>query len=209
MEFVELDEIWQDLARRGVVEMRRADVGVEMAVDATKRAAVVELAPKGTSFRAPTTRVEVPLDRIASTLEAILHKLHLSPVYLIPVVRWRNVFEVVSFGLAKNAHWQDIESQASVELNTRDAIECGQRDLHTLRDLVNTLLVDGDEGDLGVQQGLVLVATGQLVVARIAPHRPVHLEFESASVAQNACDAAHHFLGRNPDRPTTHPAPGT
>ena len=215
MEFVGLDEVWSELSRRGIVETRGTDGEVELSIDVETGLDAARIGGgRGENARRPCIlelgigaqgewAIDVDSEKAAATLEAILHKLHLAPIYLIPVARWRNIFDVVSFGLAKNAHWQDIEAQACLELNTRDALECGLRDFHTVREVVATLLIDsedlsGTSSTVGSptekHNGLMIVATGQLIVARVCPRRPIRVEIASRKVADNVRDAANHFL---------------
>ena len=45
--------------------------------------------------------VEVANDRMAEVTDAILHKLHHNQIILIPVGKWRSIFDAVAFSLAK------------------------------------------------------------------------------------------------------------
>jgi len=222
VEFVSFGEVWIELAHAGVVETSRdatplyrgsgAQAELVLGVAADQRASTLEVGPGAKGEHA----IETTAEKAAATLEAVLHKLHLTPFYLVPVARWRGIFEIVSFALASNAHWQEVDSQASVELNTRDPLECGLRDLHTVRELLIALLVSEDVPlgsgastnagsgtatgrDHNSRNGLMLIATGQLIVATIAPHQAIRLEIGSATVAKNIRDAANHFLGRSPN----------
>ena len=195
MEFVALAEIWTELKGRGIVEEPRGSGDSLLTLDAAKHPVVLDLGPErpgpGVAFAVPT-----PPDKSAAVLEAVLHKLRLAPLYLVPVTRWRNILDVVAFGLAGNEAWQEVDSQASVELNSRDALVCEMRDLHTLRELVRVLLQDGDHAEDGLSQALAIVATGQPLVAHVTPGRPVRLVVGNSLVAEQARDAARHFLER-------------
>ncbi|MDZ4754526.1 MAG: hypothetical protein SGJ11_08515 [Phycisphaerae bacterium] len=222
VEFVGLQEqwrpIWRDLKARGVMESQPDQPTTEWMLDPTKHAATLIIGPASSSSTHATQplqskakpahasagsctapeimHLDVPLERVAATLEVVLHNLHLAPLYLVPFGRWRNVFDVVSFALAENEHWQEIDAQAAVELNTRDALQCEPGDLHLLRDIVRVLLADGDAGDVGAEQGISIIAQGQALVARVRPKRPVEVHIGNARVAAQAHDAAMHFAGR-------------
>ncbi len=216
MEFVGLQEIWPALKGHGIVESRperqhetHGAHGVhaqrespapplEFSLDPAMHAATALLGPAEGYRRDPTCiQIEVAIDRVAATLEAVLHKLHLAPLYLVPSTNWRSVFEIVSPGLASNQHWQDIELQATVELNTRDPLVCDPGDLHLLREVVRVLLADGNAGDDGSRQCLTLLATGQPLVVRIRPKCGVRMLIGSAKVAEQIRDAALHFAVRS------------
>lgn len=188
MDFTGFDETWTELKARGIVELRRDDRTLLLGIDRARQPVDVVIGGSG-----PADDVTVPCEtgRIAAALEAVLHKLHLAPLHVLPAGRWREVFDAVSFGMAVHDAWSEIDSQASLEQNTRDALTCGPRDLHLLREFVRVLLADG-EADAG--QAVSIVATGQLVVALVEPGRPVRLSLAGAGVAAQARDAARHFL---------------
>jgi hypothetical protein len=56
--------------------------------------------------------VSVEKDRLPKTVEHILHKLHLSQVLLIPVSKWRHLFDAVAFSMAENEEWQAVDTAA-------------------------------------------------------------------------------------------------
>lgn len=196
MEFVGFGDVRNELRSRGVVESQRSDGSIRLSIDAAKHPTSVLLAsPPAAASTAGCHRVghcvECPAERAAAALETVLHKLHLAPLYIIPVGTWRPIFDVVSFDLASNEAWQEIDSQASIQQNTRDPLVCGPRDLHTLRELVRVLLANGEPDCL---QALSVVATGHSIVAQIEAKRPIQIELANAQVAEQARDAAMHFL---------------
>lgn len=95
--------------------------------------------------------------QLAATLEQIIHRLHLAQFLLVPVGKWRNVFDAVAFSLASNEDWQAVDAAASVELNRRDPLFCGPGDAHLVGDLITALLHDAESPD----QGLMLATTDQ------------------------------------------------
>jgi hypothetical protein len=223
VEFVGFGEVWPELKSRGVIEARRDANSLELAIDPSRSPVTVELCSGDEQAERPGKRkasvdasaglhagmqVRCPAERVATALETVLHKLHLTPLYLVPVGLWRNIFDVVSFGLATNESWQEIDSQASVQQNTRDPILCGPRDLHTLRELVRVLLADGQaDAQASFHRGLSIVGSGQSLIAHVEPTKPVRIVVASVSVAEQIRDAAVHFLsgaaqgGRGPNPP--------
>jgi hypothetical protein len=198
VEFVDIAEVRSELKARGVVESPNADGGFALAMEEGRVPVVVELSPTSMAPGSSDSGVEgrnhtvpCPNEHLAPTLETILHKLHLAPLHIFPRGTWRPILDRVSFGLASNEAWQEIDSQASLEQNTRDPLACGPRDLHTLRDLVRTLLDDG-EADAGAS--IAIVAAGQRLIAHVEPNRPIRIEIASAQVATQVRDAALHYL---------------
>ena len=68
--------------------------------------------------------LSVEAERLPDAIAGIIHKLHLTQVLLMPVGKWRNVFDAVAFSLAENEDWQVVDATATVELNTRDPLLC-------------------------------------------------------------------------------------
>jgi hypothetical protein len=198
VEFVDLNDQWRDAWRqiraRGVVETRPGAPDTEVVLDPVQRAASLLVGPQPAKGRkaAGVTYVAVPLDRAAQVVEVVLHKLHVAPLFVLPDGKWRSVFEIVSPGLAENPHWQEIDALASVELNTRDPLRCDPKDLHLLRDVMRVIVAHTD--DAGDGRGVTVLSSGQSLVVKVAPSRPIELSFGSAQVAEQARDAALHYL---------------
>jgi len=129
--------------------------------------------------RAGAELVEVASDDMQGVVERILHKLHHNQIILIPVGKWRSVFDVVAFSLAANEEWQAVDAAATVELNTRDPLLASAGDLHLLCDLAKALLQDSDKPD----QGLMLISVGQPVMLEIIPEGGVRLSFGNDAIA--------------------------
>ena len=121
----------------------------------------------------------IPPDQLSSVVDDVLHKLHHTQVLLIPVGKWRSVFDVVAFSLAANEEWQAVDAAATVELNTRDPLLANAGDLHLLCDLAKALLQDSDKPD----QGLMLISVGQPVMLEIIPEGGVRLSFGNDAIA--------------------------
>src|SRR5688572_10018108 len=66
--------------------------------------------------------IPVEKDRLPKTVEHIIHLLHLNQVLLIPVGKWRKVFDAVAFSMAQSKikqvreDWHEIDATATVEL---------------------------------------------------------------------------------------------
>ncbi len=115
--------------------------------------------------------IHTTIEKLPKLIEQVVHRLNLVDMVLVPVGKWRNIFDAVAFSLADNEHWQEVDAAATVKLNTRDPLLCGPADLHLVIDLITALFKDAE----GPQQGLVLVATAVPVVAEIVPDGAVRL----------------------------------
>jgi len=122
---------------------------------------------------------EVERERLPKLVEHIIHLLHMEQVLLLPVGKWRKVFDAVAFSLADNEDWQEIDAAATVELNTRDPILCEPADFHTLITLIGALLNDAESAD----QGLMLVPTAAPVLIEIIPDGAVRIDLGNAVLA--------------------------
>ena len=192
VEFVERRQMLEALRGKGVVE-REAGELVHLAIDPSRRGGIVALVARGGAAPSDSTFVvEVPAERLAATLEAAIHKFHLFPLYLVPAARWRVIFATVAFGLASDPQWTEIDSEATVELNTRDPLLCDPGHLHVLGALVRTLIAEGGDD---VNATLHLVAPGKTLVASITPGRPITIECGDAGTAAALAEAARHAAG--------------
>lgn len=192
MEFVERRQMTEALRGKGVVETVRDEL-VLLSLDPARLGGTVALSSAGRDGVPPgAIVVEVPADRLATTLETAIHKFHLFPLYLVPAAKWRTVFATVAFGLASNPQWTEIDSTATVELNTRDPLLCDPGHLHVLGALVRVLLAEGGED---VNATLHLVAPGKTLVATVTPGRPITIECGDAGTAAALAEAARHALG--------------
>jgi hypothetical protein len=192
VEFVERRQMLEALRGKGVLERESGEL-VHLGIEPSRRGGAVTLSASGRAG-APDGAivVEVAADRLAATLEAAIHKFHLFPLYLVPAARWRVVFATVAFGLAANPQWTEIDSAATVELNTRDPLLCDPGHLHVLRELVRVLLAEGGDD---ANATLYLVAPGKTLVARITPGSPITIECGDAGTAAALAEAARHAAG--------------
>jgi hypothetical protein len=133
----------------------------------------------------------VTKDQLPCVLESMIHRLHLNQVVLIPVGRWRKVFDAVAFSMAQNASkqvrddWVEFDAAATVELNTRDPLLCDPGDFHTLMALIKSLLSDADSPE----QGLLLVATASPVLVELVPDGAVRVSLGSQVLADELAEA--------------------
>jgi hypothetical protein len=127
---------------------------------------------------------EISEERLPDVIDRLMHKLHHSQLLLIPVGKWRSVFDVVAFSLAGNEEWQQIDAAATVELNSRDPLLADTGDLHLLCDLVKALLHDSEKPD----QGLMMMSLGQPVVVEIVPTGGLRLSFGNQATADELAE---------------------
>ena len=124
------------------------------------------------------------IDLLPAFIEQVIHRLNLTDVLLIPVGKWRHVFDAVAFSMAANEAWQEIDAAATVELNTRDPLLCGPADFQLVIELIRALLSDAEEPE----QGLMLTATALPVIVEIVPDGAIRLSIGNAALADEVMD---------------------
>lgn len=128
--------------------------------------------------------VKAEKKRLPSLVEHIIHLLHFDQVVLIPVGKWRKVFDAVAFSLASNEDWQEMDATATVELNTRDPLLCEPGDFHTLIALIEALLNDADQPE----QGLMMLPTAAPVLVEIVPDGAIRITLANQALADELSD---------------------
>jgi hypothetical protein len=166
VEFVEPEEAWAGLRRQGVVKAvdSKQELRLELDGDAT---VVMDVACEDhpAAGDLPPSIVRVPRAAMSNFVEAVVHKMHLQRTFAIPVRRWREIFDAVSEGMKTNTAWREVDTSASIELNTRDPLAFSPANAHTLRDLLRTLLQEARDTD----HGLTLCSDGTPLVMEIMP----------------------------------------
>ena len=187
MEFVSQDEVVDLLDDYGVEEVPEGAEKVFLRMGDAEGAVHLHLACPQTACKPHNGAVVIPVEknRLHKVVEHIIHLLHLHQVLLIPVGRWRKVFDAVAFSLAKNEDWQEIDATATVELNTRDPLLCEPADFHTLVALIQALVQDADSPD----QGLMFLATGSPVLVEVVPDGAVRISLGSQVLADEIAGA--------------------
>jgi hypothetical protein len=128
--------------------------------------------------------VPVEKDRLPGAVEHILHKLHLSQILLIPVSKWRHVFDAVAFSMTEDEDWQAVDTAGAVALNTRDPLLCEPGDLHTVIALIKALLSDAERPE----QGFVITTTATPFVLEIVPDGAARISIGNPVLADEVAE---------------------
>lgn len=193
MEFVNHEEVVDLLDEYGIEEI--ADGSDRVFLSMTDGDGVVHLhlsCPESkTKPRKGASILPVEKDRLPQVLDQMIHCLHLNQVVMIPIGKWRRVFDAVAFSMAQSSDehvardWQEFDAAATVELNTRDPLLCEPADFHTLIALMQNLLRDAESPD----QGLALMATASPVLVEIIPDGAVRVSLGSQVLADELAEA--------------------
>lgn len=185
MEFFEFDRAWRTLSDEDVVTLNgEAPASIDaLQIDYDERRSahrtVFGARPGHVVDVVEAEILEIPRARAGEVLEHILHKLHLAPLLILPIGRWRSVFDVVTPALATNDQWMAIDSEATVELNTRDPLVCELRDLHLLRAVVESVLEHSET----LEQGVSIAAVQAPLLVEVEPAGGVLLTIGNESLA--------------------------
>jgi len=196
LEFLDFDRAWRTLSEEDVVTLNGdapADLdALQIDYDERRDAHRTIFAPRpGHEPDVVDAEVlEIPRERAGEVLEHILHKLHLAPMLILPIGRWREVFDVVTPVLAENDQWMAIDSEATIELNTRDPLICEPRDLHLLRAVVECLLEHSET--LG--QGISIAAVQAPLLVEVEPAGGILLTIGNEGLADEVRAVAQAFM---------------
>lgn len=187
MEFVNDGEVLHLLKEYGIAPQSGDDERVYLDMDSGGEVVRIHLATEDASVEpADGARViSTTIERLPEMIESIIHRLRLNQVLLVPVGKWRSVFDAVAFSLAENEDWQEIDTTATVELNTRDPLLCEPGDYHTVHALMRALLSDAEEPE----QGIMLTTTAAPLLLEVVPDGAVRVAFGNQVLADEAAEA--------------------
>ena len=187
MEFIDYGETLQLLREQGIHEAPEGEERVCLELGGGQGVVHLHLACSESASCPHDAAEVVPLDkdRLPGTVEDIIHKLRLSQVLLIPVSKWRHIFDAVAFSMASNEDWQAVDTAAAVVLNTRDPLLCERGDFHTISDLVRALLGNADRPE----QGLMITTTAAPVMVEIVPDGAVRVSIGNPALADEVAEA--------------------
>ncbi|MDY7108165.1 MAG: hypothetical protein SYC29_05965 [Planctomycetota bacterium] len=187
MEFVPESEVMNLLAEQGVTPAPQEDDRVYLQMADSSDVVRVHLTTAQTEAEpeAEARVITVEPDGLAAAVAELIQQLRLNQVLLIPVSKWRHVFDAVAFSLAENEDWQEFETTATVELNTRDPLLCEPGDYQTIIALMRALLTDADRAE----QGLMLATTAAPLLVEIVPEGAIRVSFGNQVLADEVADA--------------------
>jgi hypothetical protein len=132
-----------------------------------------------------TLCIDLTAEQVAETLNRVIRKIHDGNTLLVPVGKWRSVFDAVAFSMAENDVWQEFDASATIKLNTRDPLLFETGDEQILIDLITALMKDAETPE----QGVFLIPVGAPMLAHIQPVGPVKLWFGNSVLADEVREA--------------------
>ena len=132
-----------------------------------------------------TLCVDMSAAAMVQSLVNIVHKIHGGHTIMVPVGKWRSVFDVVAFSMAQDESWQEFDASATIKLNTRDPLLFESGDEHTLVELVTSIMNDGEEKEHGV----FLIPVGSPLLLHLQPNGPLKFWFGNSVLADEVQEA--------------------
>ena len=188
MDFVAFEEAWRNITPLNIVKLEQS-TEEELRPGFADSDDLILLDLIGKTPDADSISVGLEPSRAADALEAVLHKLHLAPVFLFPIGAWRHVFDAITFELVEHEEWQEIESTATIELNTHDPLMCGPADLHTVHDVLSAVLKSGESP----RQGVTIAALGKPILIVVEPPDQLRIEIMGEPLATEVKELLHPF----------------
>ncbi len=105
---------------------------------------------------------------LAQLVEDVLHKHKVTEAMVIPVGKWRALCDLLAIELADDQSWQDIDTEASLHLNSRDPLLLTTRDFHILPKMLEALRRATSDDATGAHD-LSIVAAGVGLVLEFRP----------------------------------------
>lgn len=187
MEFISENEVYEVLRDFGIERVPINDDRVELQMHSDDSIVQFHLTSKesqATPFDGAET-ITIEKKRLSNVVEHMLHLLHVTQILLIPIGKWRSVFDAVAFSLAESEAWQAVDAAATVELNRRDPLLCEPADFSTISELLSAIFNDAESPD----QGLMLVSSSAPILIEIIPDGALRVSIGSQVLADEVSEA--------------------
>ncbi len=122
---------------------------------------------------------EMTPETMVDSVVCTIHRIHEGRTIMVPIGKWRSVFDVVAFSMAEDEAWQEFDASATIKLNTRDPLLFETGDEHTFVGLITALMKDGETRE----QGVFVIPVGAPILLHIQPGGPVKFWFGNSALA--------------------------
>ncbi len=130
------------------------------------------------------TTHSVAREKLPELFEAILHRLHLDQIVLVPVAPWSHLFDGIAFSLAENEDWQEFDAAATVERNSRDPLLVLPPDYPTIVEVVKALYGDCEERT----QSLMMITPAMPLLVTMTPDGTLRVDCGTPVIADELAD---------------------
>lgn len=187
MEFISENEVYEVLKEFGIERVQVNDDRIELQMHSDDSIVQFHLASKecqATPHDGSET-ITIEKERLSNVVDHMLHLMHVTQILLIPLGKWRSVFDAVAFSLAESEAWQAVDAAATVELNRRDPLLCEPADFSTINELISALFNDAESPD----QGLMLVSSSAPILIEIIPDGALRVSIGNQVLADEVSEA--------------------
>ena len=112
VEFISENEVYEVLKEFGIERVSVDDDHVELQMHSDDSIVRFHLASEGTKATPHdgSETITIEKERLSNVVEHMLHLLHVTQILLIPLGKWRSVFDAVAFSLAESEAWQAVDA---------------------------------------------------------------------------------------------------
>ncbi|MCH7571554.1 MAG: hypothetical protein IH891_01425 [Planctomycetes bacterium] len=187
MEFISENEVYEVLKEFGIERVQVNDDRIELQMHSDDSIVQFHLASKESQATPHdgSETITIEKERLSNVVEHMLHLMHVTQILLIPLGKWRSVFDAVAFSLAESEAWQAVDAAATVELNRRDPLLCEPADFSTINELISALFNDAESPD----QGLMLVSSSAPILIEIVPDGALRVSIGNQVLADEVSEA--------------------
>ena len=132
-----------------------------------------------------TLCIDMPTEAMIESVVGAINKIHEGRTLMLPVGKWRSVFDAVAFSMAEDEPWQEFDASATIKLNRRDPLLFEAGDEHTLASLITSLMKNG----ASIEQSVFLIPAGAPLLIHISPGGPVKFWFGNHVLADEVSEA--------------------
>ena len=188
MEFISENEVYEVLREFGIERVTVNDDRVELQMHSDDSIVQFHLASKESQATPQdgSEAITIEKERLSSVVEHMLHLMHVTQILLIPLGKWRSVFDAVAFSLAESEAWQAVDAAATVELNRRDPLLCEPADFSTINELLSALFSNDAESP---DQGLMLVSSSAPILIEVIPDGALRVSIGNQVLADEVSEA--------------------
>lgn len=187
MEFISENEVYEVLKEFGIERVQVNDDRIELQMHSDDSIVQFHLASKESQATPHdgSETITIEKERLSNVVDHMLHLMHVTQILLIPLGKWRSVFDAVAFSLAESEAWQAVDAAATVELNRRDPLLCEPADFSTINELISALFNDAESPD----QGLMLVSSSAPILIEIVPDGALRVSIGNQVLADEVSEA--------------------
>ncbi|MFG0328752.1 MAG: hypothetical protein ACF8PN_02530 [Phycisphaerales bacterium] len=146
MEFIQYQEVFPALKQQGIVEAKDDENLIRLEVEPSDKLKTIHIKdPASETPPYPDARVfERSREELARLIDAILNKIHLTEVLVVPVGTWRDIIDCAAYELAEDEAWLEMDAIAAVHQNTRNPLAVTRGETNVLIDMIAALVKNAE-----------------------------------------------------------------